>query len=106
MAKKYYQSARDRKDESRGMKRRLGEGKYTGYDSRRRQEYDDGMMISEDRSAIANMPQEVKYVQYPQDPYYVSPKLNDTMRGIDRQISDDVYSKSLKKKGDGYPEMF
>ena len=73
-------------------------------DDRRKKEYEDSMMISEDRNAIANLPKEVKYVQYPQSPYWKEPGLNDTLRGVDRQMADDVYSKSLKKSA--YPEKY
>ena len=74
-------------------KKRYYDEKYAGYDMRRKQEYQDSMMISEDRNAIANLPQNVKYVLYPQSPYYSSPALNDTLSGINRQIGDDVRSK-------------
>ena len=68
--------------------------------------YDDNYsgMISEDKSAIANLPQNVKYVQYPESPYWSEPGLNDNLRGVDRQMADDVYSKSLKKSA--YPEKY
>lgn len=81
-------------------KKRYYDEAYAGYDMRRKQEYEDSMMIKEDRNAIANLPQDVKYVQYPKAPYYAEPGLNDTIRGVDRQMADDVYSKSLKKSSD------
>lgn len=77
---------------------------YAGYDARRKQEYEDSMMIKEDKSAIANLPQGVIMKEYPKSPYYNQPDLNDTVRGVDRQLADDVYSKSLKKKNDA--EMY
>lgn len=90
MAKRYYQSKKDRRDESRGMKRRLGESYYEGYDERRRQEKMDGSMIREDHSAIANLPQSVKYVEYPRyGQGYRDGMLNDTARGIEDQVSAD-----------------
>jgi len=73
-------------------------------DPLRRREYEDSMMIREDRNAIANLPQEVKYVEYPKEPYYNGPKLNDTISGVDKQIWDDVSAPALKKNG--YPEKF
>lgn len=85
-------------------KKRYYEESYAGYDMRRRQEAQDAAMIKEDKSAIANLPQDVKYVQYPQSPYSSSPRLDDSIRGIDRQLSDDAYSKSLKKGSDS--EMY
>lgn len=81
-------------------KKRYYSDAYAGYDDRRRQELEDSMMIKEDRSKIANLPQEVMIKEYPQSPYYAQPKLNDTVRGVDRQLSDDAYSKSLKKSSD------
>lgn len=59
-----------------------------------------GDMISSDYSAIANMPQNVKYVQYPEAPYYSEPMINDSLSGIDRQMNNDVHSGALKKKDD------
>lgn len=105
MAKKYYQGRKDRKDESRGMKKAMDKKDYyAGSDPRRRLEYEDSMMISEDRNAIANLPQDVKYVLYPMEPYYKNPYLDDTIRGADEQMYDDVMSKSLKRMSD--PEKY
>ena len=100
MAKKrYYQGSHDRMDESKGMKRRLGEGHYDGYYERRRQEKMDGGMIHEDKSAIANLPQDVKYMQYPRyGEGYSDGRLNDTASGIqDQVVADDrMMMKHLK----------
>lgn len=104
MPKKYYQDRKDRKDESKGMKKYMAKESYAGYDMRRKQEYQDSMMIKEDHSAIANLPQDVKYVLYPMEPYYNNPHLDDTLRGADRQMRDDVMSKSLKRNA--YPEKY
>jgi len=61
-------------------------------------------MISEDRSAIANLPQQVVYAGYPKNPSY-SYDLNDDIRGIDVQISDDV-KKEQKKSNQQYPTKY
>ena len=46
-------------------------------------------MMSADRSKIGNMPQEVKYQQYP-DPYDdMSMEMRDDISGIDEQIKAD-----------------
>lgn len=49
-----------------------------------------GGMISEDHSAIANMPQAVKYVEYPKTELYLNSHLDDTMEGIKKQQNEDV----------------
>jgi N-methylhydantoinase B/oxoprolinase/acetone carboxylase alpha subunit len=84
MAKKYHQSKRDRMHESKGM-----EGYYEGATGRRTQEMEDGGMIHEDRSAIANMPQEVMFKTYPRGGSYTPENLDDTITGIDKQIGLD-----------------
>ena len=62
---------------------------YAGEDPRRRMEASDASMISEDRSAIANLPQEVKYTSWPNPADYPSYGLDDTIRGIDMQRGED-----------------
>lgn len=81
MAKRYYQGSKDRMDERKGMSRKSMEG----------------AMISSDYSAIANMPQNVKYVSYPgYNEGYMDGHINDTMRGIDKQVSSD--DRGMKKQ--------
>jgi len=56
-------------------------------------------MISEDRSAISNLPQGVIMKEYPKNDY-ATYNLNDDLLGIDNQISDDsrgVHRKSKEK---------
>ena len=65
------------------------EGSYEGMDSRRKQEREDGSMISEDRKACANLPQEVKYHDWPTNATKPNYKLDDTGRGIDKQERED-----------------
>jgi hypothetical protein len=56
-------------------------------------------MLSEDRSAIGNLPQNVVIKPYPQAPYGLNSDLDDTMSGIDRQIgSDDSAARSHRSK--------
>lgn len=71
------------------------EGHYEGHSARRRQEMMDGGMISEDHSAIANMPQNVMIKPYPMDMNYLPEDLDDTIRGVDKQEGMD-HGKSMK----------
>lgn len=133
MAKKrYYQSAKDRLDESRGMEREIrrkdlreererlmkknknsesrkkmmNKDYYAGMDARRRQEMEDAGMIREDHSAIANLPQGVIMREYPKNDYF-SYNLNDDIRGIDVQMDDDVRKESKAAKArHQYPEKY
>ena len=83
--------------ESRGMERyenkknmRKYDEHYAGMDPRRRQELEDSMMISEDHTQIANLPQQVMMKEYPKVGYGGHYNLDDTVRGIDNQINDDT----------------
>lgn len=69
-------------------KRHYDEG-YAGELARRTQEMQDAGMIREDRSAIANMPQEVMIKEYPKAGDYLPENLDDSIRGVDRQIDLD-----------------
>lgn len=62
-------------------------GYYEGPSERRHQEMMDGGMIHEDRTAVANLPQMVMYKPYPRNDSYLHGKLDDTITGIDHQIS-------------------
>lgn len=64
-------------------------GDYEGHEGRRRQEMMDGMMIKEDHSAIANMPQNVMIKDWPREGGYMPENLDDTLRGVDRQMDLD-----------------
>lgn len=68
---------------------RAGSGYYEGADERREQERADFSMISEDRSAVANLPQMVKYHDWPRAGHYARYELDDTIKGIDHQESED-----------------
>lgn len=99
MAKRYHQTKKDRSHESKGMKsydmKNYNEGYYEGYDDKKRREMTDGSMIHEDRSAIANLPQDVKYHEYPKAGYFVGEYLNDTKSGIDHQ--ENVDGKQMRR---------
>lgn len=64
-------------------------GHYEDPHSRRRQEMEDAGMIHEDKSAIANMPQEVMIKPYPMSGRYMPEDLDDTIHGVDRQMDYD-----------------
>lgn len=97
MAKRYYQNKKDRRDESYGMKEY-----YAGKEMRDRMEYDDSGMIREDKSAIANLPQDKMIKMWPQEPGYMYSQLPDTIKGIDKQMADD----RRKGKKEKYPEKY
>ena len=71
-------------NESTGMK-----GYYEGETGRRTQEMEDAGMIHEDRSAIANLPQEVMFKTYPRTGPYMPENLDDTIKGVDKQMDMD-----------------
>ena len=90
MAKRYHQSKKDHKHEGMGMHRFMVEEKYAGMESRRHQEMHDAGFISEDHSAIANLPQNVVMRPYGGDYGANMPEgLDDTIRGIDNQMGAD-----------------
>lgn len=71
-------------------KKRFYDGDYSGpLNKARRIEDRDFSMISEDRSAVANLPQDVKYHAWPQAGYYADYDLDDTIRGINKQMDED-----------------
>lgn len=85
MVKKYHQTKKDRRDESRGMKR-YEEGRS------HKNEMDSAYMgmLSEDHSAPANLPQHVVHKYYPKCDYVDNYYLDDTYKGIDENIDDSV----------------
>ena len=93
--KKYHQSMHDRMDESRGMKMHMRKEMledrdlYSGYDERRALEAKHYDMISEDKTKIANLPQEVMMKEYPRFRYGLDPFLDDTINGVDDQMYAD-----------------
>jgi len=96
MAKKYHQSKRDRMDESRGMKKRMGDYSHkkngnSKYKNSDMMYHKDSGMISEDHYSFANLPQNVMMKEYPRFQYGLDPYLNDTSSGIDNQMYDDMH---------------
>jgi hypothetical protein len=65
-------------------------GHYEGREGRRYEEMLSGGMISEDHSAIANMPQNVMIKPYPKSRHYMGEGLDDTINGIDKQMEEDA----------------
>mgnify|MGYP003454594190 CR=1 FL=1 len=56
-------------------------------------------MISEDRSSIGNLPQNVVIKPFPKAPYGLNSDLDDTISGIDSQIgSDDSAARNHRSK--------
>lgn len=72
MAKRYHDST--------------GPAYYDGMSARREQEKQDAGMISEDHSAIANLPQNVMIKPYPMAGAYMAEGLDDRISGVDRQM--------------------
>ncbi len=69
------------------MAKRHYSGHYEGMEGRRTQEMEDGGMIREDHSAIANLPQSVMIKPYPKNGPYMPEDLDDTIKGVDHQIN-------------------
>lgn len=67
---------------------------------RRYKEMTEAGMIHEDPRAVANLPQEVRYEAYEKSGGYLPEDLDDTMRGIDRQMGYD----NMKKMNHFYPK--
>lgn len=95
--KRYHQSKKDRRDESRGMKERFersekreARGDYMYEPSERKLERRDMGMLHEDRSAIANMPQDVKYHAWPKNDSYLYSQIDDGISGIDMEQKEAV----------------
>lgn len=76
-----------------------GAGSYEGLESARHQEKRDSMMISEDKSAVANLPQHVIYKAWPKAGHYADYALNDDISGIDTQMDDDGRKMKAHKGG-------
>jgi len=71
-----------------GHSERLGKEEYAGPHQRRALERMDAAMISEDHTAMANMPQQVIMKYYPKA-HYSTYDMDDTIRGIDKQQQAD-----------------
>lgn len=91
MAKRYHSSKRMDYQEN-----------YAGEYARRTQEMQDAGMIHMDRSSIANLPQQEMVKPYPKPGMYMPEKLDDTISGIDHQMSMD----DKKRKAHEQPEKY
>lgn len=89
MAKRYHSGHKGHAEHHHRRMHSMGAEHYAGMEPRRRQELEDAGMIHEDHSAMANMPQSVKMTPYPKSYGYLPEDLDDTMRGIDRQLGYD-----------------
>jgi hypothetical protein len=91
----------DRQEESSEYRRKGMSGEhYAGAEPRRRQEMEDAGMIHEDHNAVANLPQNVMMKYYPKEGGYTPEDLDDTIRGVDRQMGFD----NKKKMDHFYPK--
>lgn len=64
-------------------------GSYEGKSGRDAQEASDGSMIPSGQGSFANMPQNVVMREYPKAYDGMPENLDDTIRGIDKQIKQD-----------------
>ena len=67
-------------------------GHYEGMEHRRKQEMHDAGMITEDHSAVANMPQDVKYKPWPSAHSGMDHMIDDTIAGINRQMQPNLFT--------------
>ena len=81
---------------------KMHEGHYEGHASRRHQEMKDAGMIHEDHSAIANLPQEVMMKSWEARESYMPENIDDTTRGIDRQMHEDGSKRSRHERPHKY----
>lgn len=75
------------------------------YYDEKRTEARDGGMLNADTGAVANMPQSVKYHDWPTSDKYMgsaSPELNDKITGINAQMSEDVRGAKKHRSHDKY----
>lgn len=84
-------------------KKRFYDGDYSGpLNVARRQEAEDFSMISEDKSAVANLPQQVMYKPWPKSGGYADSDYNDTISGINEQERSDSAGAKRHKGGFKY----
>lgn len=95
--KKKHYSRMNQADEYPGMMNRND-----AVDPRIRFQMEDEKILHEDHSAIANLPQDVKYHAWPKDNYYRRYDLDDTIEGVDHQMKED----SRLGKRNKNPEMY
>ena len=73
---------------------KITDGAYSDADATARMQYHDSMMISEDRSAVANLPQQVIMKNWADHEAYLPDILDDTIVGVDKQINYDNKKRS------------
>lgn len=95
--KRYHESKMARMHEEEGMERHLrgpvkhaGDGRHMYEPDERKMEKRSGAMLHEDHRAIANMPQDVKYHEWPSARMYLNTHLDDTIEGIEHQQMGDI----------------
>ena len=76
------------------MAKRYSSGNYEGKEQRLSQEMNDANMINENRSAIANLPQEVMIKSWPSSESYLPEGLDDGITGVNRQVALDDAKRS------------
>lgn len=67
----------------------IRDGAYSDADATARMQHHDSMMISEDRSAVANLPQQVIMKDWADHEAYLPDILDDTIVGVNKQINYD-----------------
>lgn len=77
-------------------------GYYESMSGAKMQEKSDGEMISSGAGYFANMPPAQIVKLYPKGSYTAGEMLNDGIKGIDNQVSDDM----KKKKKGTFPEKY
>ena len=94
MPKEYHQTERERAHERRGMKkyeiRSHNPGRMSSHHGRYGMDSGYMGMISEDHNAPSNLPQEVKHQYYPKPDYVDNYYLDDTIKGVDDNIDDNL----------------
>lgn len=73
-------------------------GSYEGQDDRRKQERSDSAMMGSMVSSQANMPQDLIIKNYPKNNSSMPEGLDDTIKGIDSQVSEDNSKRASKMK--------
>jgi hypothetical protein len=89
MPKRHHSSHHHEVHHSRADSSYAVDGAYAGRDATKRMEHHDSMMISEDSSAIANLPQNVIMKDWSDHEAYLPEILDDTIVGINKQINYD-----------------
>lgn len=103
MAKRHYthQEKKNYHEGERAAYRHMAQREhYAGAEPRRRQEMEDMGMIHEDHNAVANLPQNVMMKPYYKETGYLPEVLDDTIRGVKKQMDYD----NGKKMQDFYPK--